>query len=394
MPVSLHFNFKDVFRAARMGFSVKKMWVVFLGLLVGTIIYSIFAYIALLLSGLTLSEIWSAYRYVPIPVGEALTIWGRIFLCIGVVLFVVINLFFGVATSKITYEQLRGDEFYEVKKAISFAFKEGKAVILAPFTLILIIVGIIIAGIILGLIGKIPWFGEIVLLILSIPAFFGVLFLIYVVFALALSYFLSAGIVATTKSDTFDTLFEIFSTLNEQNWRFVCYEALLCGVKIVATGIFAWAVGRALWVAHTVLAAPWLMGVKYANIEQSALSYFTTSPLLDKLSGVLEFLKVDAILYVPSGMDLPFPQAALGFIFGIFLYFIVFMVLSYWFSIHWVGNTLIFTVLIKKKDDIDLLAPKEEEEEKFELSEEKEEEKKEEPEETKGEEEKEEKEEG
>jgi len=372
MPVSLHFNFKDVFRAARMGFSVKKMWVVFLGLLIGTVVYSIFAYMGLLLSGFTLSEIWGAYRYVPIPIGEAFTLWGRILLCIGIALFIIINLFFGVATSKITYEQLKGDEFYEVKKALSFAFKEGKAVILAPITLILIIIGILVAGIILGLLGKIPWFGEIVLLLLSIPAFFGVLFLVYIVFALILSYYLSAGVVATTKSDTFDTLFEVFSTLNEQNWRFVCYESLLYGTKAIATGIFAWSVGRALWVAHTVLAAPWLMGTKYANIEQSALSYFTSTPLFDKLGGVLEFLKLDAILYVPSSINLPFPQAVLGFIFGIFLYFIVFMVLSYWGAIHWVGNTLIFTVLVKKKDDIDLLTPKEEEEEKFELSEEEE----------------------
>lgn len=380
MPVKLFYNIKDVFLSARLGFSIKKMWVTFLGLLLGTIVYAIFAYVSLLLSGFTLSEIWGVYHFVPIPYGESLTLAGRIILYIGIAFFVIINLFFGVATSKITFEQLKGDEFYEVKKALKFAFKEGGAVVLAPITLILIAISIIIAGIILGLLGKIPWFGELVLLLLAIPAFFGVLFLVYLFFSFILSLYISAPAVATTKADTFDTIFEVFSTLNEQNWRFIVYEVLLYIIKAVVVGIFAWAVGRALYIAHLVLGAPWLMGAKYTNIEQAALSYFTSSPLLDKLAGVLMFLKVDALLSVPSTPHLTIPSAILGFIFGIFLYLIIFLVLSYWLSTHWVGNTIIFTVLLKKKDDIDLLKEEEEEEIKVEKPEEekKEEEKKEE----------------
>jgi len=362
MPVKLHYNFKDVPRAARFGFSAKKMWVQFLGLLVGTILYSIFAYIGFLLSGYTISEVWRIYHYVPIPLGEGITLLGKIFIGIGLFLFIVVNLFAGVAVSKITYEQLRGDEFYEVKKALSFAIKEGKAVVLAPLTLLLIGFLIIVAGFVLGLLGKIPWFGELILLLLSVPAFFAVLFIVYLFFSFILSLFLSAGVVATTRADTFDTLFEIFSTLNEQNWRVVSYEALLYGTKILATGIFAWAVGRALWIAHVVLSAPWLMGAKYASIEKAALSYFTTSPYLFNFYDVFRFLGINALLDVPgSAVSLSLPSAVLGFIFGIFLYFIVFMVISYWCTMHWVGNTIIFTIIAKKKDEIDLLKKKEEE---------------------------------
>lgn len=361
MPVNMHFNYKDVPRAARFGFSAKKIWVQFLGFLVGTIVYDIFAYVGLLLSGFSLSEIWKEYHYLPIPLGESLTFGGETLVIIGAILFGVILLFFGVAISKITYEQLKGDEFYEVSKALRFSLREGKAAVSSIITLIIVAIFVLIGGIIIGLLGKIPWFGELVLLLMSVPIFFAALFLVYLFFSFIFAYYLAASIVATTKSDTFDSLFEIFSTVNEENWRFVAYELLLYGTKIVAFAIFVWSIGRGLWIIHNVLASPWLMGAKFANIEQAALSYFPVITPLYNIEPVLRALGVGAILNIPYSLpSLTIPQQILGFIFGIFFYFIVFFALSYWGTMHWSGNTLIFTVLAKKKDDIDLLKTKEE----------------------------------
>ncbi len=363
MPMKLHYNYKDVFRAARLGFSAKKIWVQFLGLLIGTAVYSIFTYLGLILSGYTIKEVWTKFHYIPIPFEESFTVYGWIFLGIGLFLFVVINLIFGVAVSKITYEQLKGDDFYEVKKALSFAFKEGRAVYLAPIVLIILVAIILLGGVIIGLLGKIPWFGELVLLLLSIPSLFACAFIVYLFFAFVVAMYLSAAIVATTASDTFDTLFEVFSTLNDQNWRFIGYEALLYGVKFIAFSIFAWAIGRTLWIIHTVLGASWLMGAKYQAIEKGALHYFTYSSSLYFLDPYLSFLKLSAILEVPPDMPtMPLPSAILAFIFGILFYFVVFTVLSFWGAMHWAGNTLIFVTLEKKKDDIDLLEITEEEE--------------------------------
>ena len=205
---------------------------------------------------------------------------------------------------------------------------------------------------------------ELVLLLLSVPSIFACTFIIYLFFAFVVAMYLSAAIVATTASDTFDTLFEVFSTLNDQNWRFIGYEALLYGVKFIAFSIFAWAVGRALWIIHTVLGASWLMGPKYLAIEKGALHYFTYSPALYFLDPYLSFLKLSAILEVPPDVPaMPLPSAILAFLFGILFYLIVFTVLAFWGAMHWAGNTLIFITLEKKKDDIDLLEITEEEEE-------------------------------
>ncbi len=366
MAVKLHYNYKDVPRAARFAFSAKKIYVQFLGLIVGTILYAIFAYIGFLTSGISISEIWSGYHYIPVPIGEPLTFWGWFFVYLGLVLFAITQIFFGVAISKITYEQLKGDEFYEIKKALKFAFTQGKSAVFTPITILLVIVFILIGGVILGLIGKIPWLGELVLLLMSIPVVFTVVFIVYLLFALALAYFLVVPIVAVTNSDTFDALFELFSTLNDQNWRFVGYEVFLYVIKPIAFGIFAWAIAKGLYIAHWVLSAGWLMGEKFIRIEQAALSYLPEHPSLYGLEPILRILGADALLYPTTVKALSIPEAVVGFFFGILLYLIIFVALSYWGVIHWVGNTLIFIVLAKKKDDIDYLEVKEEEEFQFE----------------------------
>ncbi len=363
MAVKMHFNYKDVPRAARFGFSAKKIYVQFLGLLVGTILYSIFAYIGFLASGYSITEVWDTFHYVPIPIGEPLTFWGYVFLYTGLALFVIVEFLFGVAISKITYEQLKGDEFYEIKKALKFAFTEGRAAVFTPITIILVIIFILLGGVVLGLIGKIPWVGELVLLLMSVPVVFTVVFIVYLFFALILAYYLVAPIVAVTNSDTFDALFELFSTLNDQNWRFVAYEAFLYVIKPIAFGIFAWAIAKGLYIAHWVLSAGWLMGDKYVKIEKAALSYLPSHPALYVFEPVLRIIGATPLLYPQPVANLTVPEAIVGFLFGILLYFIIFVALSYWGAIHWAGNTLIFVVLAKKKDDINYLEVKEEEEE-------------------------------
>jgi len=117
MPVKLHYNFKDVFRAARFGLSIKKIWVMFLGIFFGSIFYSIFTYISAILSGYSFKELWDQYHLLPIiGIGEIYG-WAKIIYIIGLILFAFFIFIFGTAVSKIHFEQLKGDEFYEIKES-------------------------------------------------------------------------------------------------------------------------------------------------------------------------------------------------------------------------------------------------------------------------------------
>jgi hypothetical protein len=62
--------------------------------------------------------------------------------------------------------------------------------------------------------------------------------------------------------------------------------------------------------------------------------------------------------YVPAFESLAGVIAS--FVLGIFYYFVILFVMSLGGAIFWSGNTAIFTVLVKKKDDKNLLEIKEE----------------------------------
>jgi hypothetical protein len=372
MPVKLHYNFKDVFRAARFGLSIKKIWVMFLGIFFGSIFYSIFTYISAILSGYSFKELWDQYHLLPIiGIGEIYG-WAKIIYIIGLILFAFFIFIFGTAVSKIHFEQLKGDEFYEIKESLKFAFKNGFASFFAPIALLVIVGLILLSGVIYGLINKIPYFGEIFFIIFAIPAFFVCLFIVYLLLSFLVSLFLSPSIVGTTGNDTFDTLFEVFSTLNEQPWRLFIYEILLFFTMFVAGSIFTFFVGKAIGIGYWVLSAKWLMGEKFSNIINNAWAFLPSYPFLTNFSSYFKFLGVEEILLIPGFLKLPLFQAAISYILGFIGYLIIFMVLAYYLSMFYAGNNLIFITLYKIKDEIDLLAPEEEEEE---VTEEKEEEK-------------------
>jgi hypothetical protein len=316
--------------------------------------------------------LWDQYHLLPIiGIGEIYG-WAKIIYIIGLILFAFFIFIFGTAVSKIHFEQLKGDEFYEIKESLKFAFKNGLASFFAPIALLIIVGLILLSGVIYGLINKIPYFGEIFFIIFAIPAFFVCLFTVYLLLSFLVSLFLSPSIVGTTGNDTFDTLFEVFSTLNEQPWRLFIYEILLFFTMFVAGSIFTFFVGKAIGIGYWVLSAKWLMGEKFSNIINNAWAFLPSYPFLTNFSSYFKFLGIEEILLIPGFLKLPLFQAAISYILGFIGYLIIFMVLAYYLSMFYAGNNLIFITLYKIKDEIDLLAPEEEEEE---VTEEKEEEK-------------------
>ncbi|MEN3045779.1 MAG: hypothetical protein ABDH49_02140 [Candidatus Hydrothermales bacterium] len=358
MPVKLHYNFKDVFRAARFGLSVKKMWVFFMGLVLGSTFYSIFSYFALLLSGWNLKTIWDTYKLLPIIFFEPLSTQGQIFHLLGLFIFLIIFFIFGTAVSKIHFEQLKGDEFYEIKEALKFSITKGKASFLTPILILILIISILLVGFIWGLISRIPLIGTLIFILFSVPAFFTCLFLVYIILSLIVSLFISASIVGTTGNDTFDTLFEIFSTINEEPWRLFLYELLLLGVVFVAGSIFTFFVSKAVSIAVTVLSKAYPLFPSIIEKANSLLPYYG---FLTDLYPYFELLGVTALLHIPEDPgSLGLWGDILGWFLGIFGYALIFMVLSYFASMFFSGNNFIFIALYKKKDEIDLLKEEEE----------------------------------
>jgi hypothetical protein len=368
MMRKLHFNYKDVFTACRLGFSAKKMWMMFLGFLFGFILFIVFGYLAHLAGGVPFAQIWEEYRLCPsLPFG--LPFYSYLLWAIGALLFLISLGAAGTAISKVTYEQLRGEEFYEIRESFRYAKKNFRSWFFSPLLIILFILVIIVCGLILGLLTKIPYVGELILSVFSLPAFAASLFIVYLGIVFLFTLIIGPAIVGVTKNDIFDTLFEVFSSLNEQPWRLVLYTILLGILKWVGMIVLGFFTVLSTRVGITILNL--LVRGKLESILSSA-SYFVRlappdfAPIWIKgfHQGLLNLLGIGYLNN--EGLFFNPPNVTMGIasvIFAIAFYLLFLFVLSYGGAIWFSGTTLIYLVLVKKKDDRNLLEVKEEEEE-------------------------------
>lgn len=368
----LHFNYKDVFRSLRLGFSAKKIWVMSVGLLVGFAGYSFFSYLACLTAGADFLSLWENYRLLPFPnPQEILFPWfSWVIYGLGVVFFVTCVLVAGTAVSKILYEQLRGDEFYESREAYRFALRHLSSVLGSPLLILAFVAVIAVFGLLLGLLGRIPYLGEIIVGLLALPGLAASFFILYLLVVLFFCLLLTPSVVGTSRNDMFDTIFEVFSCVNEQPARLVLYTATSAVLAKLGFVVF----GLATSVA--------------ARIGISIVGLVTGPKLGDVLSDAGYFLKIVLPSWVPEQLRLALlryteliglpgtcepvpsfytPQApgwsgvVASLLLGICLYAAAIMVLAYSCSVWYSGCTLTFAVLVKKKDDKNLLEKPDEE---------------------------------
>ena len=184
-----YFDFRDIFRAPRLALSGKKMGIQFLGLLVGYIGFMVLTYVAFLTSERTLSEIWETSGFFPLSNFAFAHWYSWLFFILGCVFLLFCWMLASAAVEKVTYEQLKGDEFYSAKDSFKFLKKQWKTVILSPLSLALFALFLIICGVIVGLLGKIPYVGELGLgFFYGIPLFVVAVFCAYVIFILVFSF--------------------------------------------------------------------------------------------------------------------------------------------------------------------------------------------------------------
>lgn len=222
-----YFDIRDIFRAPRLALSGKKLYLQASGLVLGYLGFLILTYIAHLLSGLSFSEVWENYGLFPVYDFSFSGLWAWLVFIIGILFFLSIFLCFNSAVGKVTYEQLKGDEFYSSKDCYRFLKKNWKTVLLVPLSILVLVVILVICGVVIGLLGKIPYVGELGLgLFYGIPIFVVALFAVYALFIFTISLLLTPAIVATTKEDVFETVVQLFSSIWSQPWRYFVYTGL------------------------------------------------------------------------------------------------------------------------------------------------------------------------
>jgi hypothetical protein len=355
--VELHFDFRDIFGAGRYGFDIKKILVHLFGLVLGYLIYEILVYASLFITGgSAVKQFWDTYALLPVcPLVdyafEDITI-GAMWL--GTFLLFVFFFLTSTMVSKITIEQLRGDHFFSMKASWGFVRNRWKSVFGTLVGLIVILVILALIPIFVGLLGKIPTVGRVILMFASVLtpfAFFIGLLMAYLLVGLGVSLFFAPSVVAAADSDAFETAYQHLAMVWNQPWRVFIYEALLFGVKVICTPI--WAIFCLIGFALAMLPIHFLIPTDMQHIMWQTDRWLGGS--IDKLAALpyMEYFKVFDIGPEPTNLPITLTIAAIFMTFS--LLFIAGLVIAYLFSIASAGNTLIYTILRRRVDGENLL---------------------------------------
>lgn len=366
----LHFSYKDVFRALRLGFSAKKVWMMSLGLLIGLGCYSLLTYVAYLVSGADLLLVWQNFRLLPFPLPDYYYFpwYSWVIYAIGVVFLLCSFLITGTAVSKVAYEGLRGDEFFEAREAFRFAFRNFAGTLVSPVLILAFVALLVAGGLTISLLGMIPYFGELVVGLLGIFAFFASLFIVYLLTVFIATLVMAPSVVGSARADTFDTLFEVFSCVNEQPGRLVWYTGTVAALAKFGSLMLAVAATLAGRVGYAILGA--FIGPKLADAFANAGFYFKVA-LPDWWPAILQqwfawevnFLGLPQVLLPGEYLSVNWSGDAASLLIGLCLYAVALMVVSYGFTVWFSGTTLTYVVLAQKKDDKNILEIPDDEEE-------------------------------
>jgi hypothetical protein len=373
----LHFNFKDIFRSARLAFSIQRIWLNGLGLLAGYLLYLVISYISLLVGGYDFSTIWSRLGLLPCAFALMVPWYSILLYILGLLVFLAVILLTNTAVSRVVYMTLRDELFYTWSQALKFAWKKWISSLGALLTFLFIIVFFVIGGLVIAFIGRIPFVGEIGTALFTIPYIFAALLLFFICLSFGVALFFVPAILATSDEDALGGVFQSFSITFNQPWRILVYLSLLGVIYVLGVFLFAVAMKISYLIFMNLFSLG--MGDKITQIQQQALH------LLDRaLPAVYTWThslpgSVGGWIYLnnphPMVADMPFSIVLSGYIFGIFLLFLAGVVLAYGEAIGNAGLTIIYVILYKLQEKENLLEREDEELKEEEQEENKEEEK-------------------
>ena len=362
-PMKLYFDVRDIFRAPRLALSGKKIIVFIQANLIGYFAYWIFNYLGAMVHGVSFSDTWSMYGLYPCLLTiESLPLLPCILFWAGIVFWFFAISLGSTAVSRITYRQLKGDEFYSGSDAWNYVKRHWHPIIYSSISLLLILVFLFVVAGILGLIGKIPYVGEFLFVLPYLLYFFGSVFTIYTGIVLLVSLIYTPSIVATYEEDTMGTVWHNFSITWGQPWRMISYHFVLLPILLIGGYLFShfWMSGYSL--INNVFGHDWLMGTKLMNIVGWASQAVHPEALCSLIGNNCSICNVCCTgclscgsILSESAMNVTGTEQIAAFILAIFLFLIMVSAVSYTMSIFAVGETLMFIILKNRTDNDNIL---------------------------------------
>ncbi|MFO7891805.1 MAG: hypothetical protein R6V04_15870 [bacterium] len=366
--VKLRFDFRDIFRAARLALSLQRLWIQAVGLFFGYLGYLIFTYIAILTTGAQFKAVWLRYGLLPHIGMYQLSWYGYVLFGLGLLIFILFWMATSTAVARAVYMHLKGFSFYTWKDTFKFSLSKVGSIIATPLSIGAIAFFTGLGGVIIGLLGKIAFIGELGVSLFTPVWFLASVFIVFIILGFGVSLLLTPSILATTDDDAFEGIFQSFSTTYSQPWRLVIYEILLFAVSVAGFLLMSLFFKQAWKLMNMILI--WGMGEKFVDLSYKAsylLQNWTYPAILWSKSILGDYTSYFFFTRTFISIEISAVLNISSWIMAIFLVFIGGYLISYPIAIFNSGNSIIFLILKKKKDDENLLERKDREEEEDEV---------------------------
>jgi len=249
---------------------------------------------------------------------------------------------FGGAVNRIAALHFAREEKISMMQALRFSsskFFSFFAAPLIPVAFILLMGGLMAAG---GLLGSIPYVGEIVMAVLFVLAIIAGLLIAFLLIGLVGGVGLMYPTIAVEGSDSFDAISRSFSYVFARPWRALLYGAIAAvygAITYLFVRLFAFVALRSTH--FFVKWGVWGQGTRL-NPEADKLDVLWTKPQFNQLFGGWSWHAMDGTELIAA------------VIIGIWVFIVAGMVAAYMLSYAASATTVIYFLLRRKVDATDL----------------------------------------
>ena len=229
-------DIRDLFKAPRAAIGPQRIFIATVGIIAVHIIYLVFSYSAFFASGKGSCPVslWQQYGLFIPYLPEGMPLLSHIIYFTGLILAGFVLLVFNTAVSRAAYMYLRRNLSYTYKQAFRFAGKRWTSVAGVLLTFLFLIIPFVLGALIMAAVGKIPWLGEILNSLATLPYIFAGMVLVFFALSFIIALFFGPVIMAATEEDGFGTAVQAMRITWAQPLRLIVY-----GITTVVLVVFA-----------------------------------------------------------------------------------------------------------------------------------------------------------
>ena len=279
-------------------------------------------------------------------------LWKIVTIAVIYLLLTVVWAYCGGVITRIAAVNLTKDEGLELSKALSFAGKKYLAYFSPWVVCILGFFFFWFWNFLGGLAGRIPYAGELLVAIFLPLAILSVFIMVFIAIGSIFGSTMFFPTISVEGSDSFDALSRSFSYLYAKPWHFIWYHLVAAAYGFVTT-LFVWWFGK-MMIAFAFCAGIVGMGSKFGDLLNLISLGHGFSCCAMPSSG--------------TGTAIPVTYSIAAFILAFWLIIVIGFIAAYAVSYCFSAQTIIYLLLRKKVDEIDVKEIYEEETEESGIS--------------------------